>query len=374
MELIAALDLDRVFLGNTLLRWIYALGIGLGTFAVLLFVRRFVTRRATRLAAGAEMPAGVRLVSTLVAKTQVFPLFALSLLIGSKYLLVGARGHQVTTAIIVIMIALQVGVWASTAVRFFLAEQAAHAEDRNLKTVSTIVMFVANLVIWALVALLVLQNVGIEVGALLAGLGIGGIAVALAVQNVLGDLLSSVSIALDKPFAPGDFLILENGFLGSVESVGIKSTRLRSLSGEQIVMPNSELVRARIRNMGRMRERRVVFGFGVLYSTPLERLREIPGIVRAAIESHDQTRFDRAHFQKFGDSSLDFEVVYHVLAPDYAIYMDIQQAVNLKLIEEFAKREIGFAFPTRTLWIEQAGGQDEKSLEALRREPADATG
>lgn len=354
---ILGMDAHRIVFGNPLIDWAYALGIGLLTFTALLFVRRHLTRRARRYAEGAELPRGLRLLSTLVAKTQVFPLLALSLIVGSKYLDLGPRAEQITTAVIVIQIALQIGIWLSAAVRFYLAEQQLHSGDRNAKTIVTLVQFVANVVIWALVLLGVLDNLGIEVKALLTGLGIGGIAVALAVQNVLGDLLASVSIALDKPFEVGDALNLDNGYIGTVEAIGIKSTRLRSLSGEQIVMPNSELVKARIRNFGRMRERRVVFSFGVTYSTPLDQLAEIPGIVQQAVEELGQgrTRFDRAHFTTFGESALNFEVVYFVTTPEYRQYMDVQQAVNLRLVEAFGKRGISFAFPTRTLVVERPG-------------------
>ncbi len=349
------MDLDTRLLGNPLVDWAYALGLGLLTFTALLFVRRLVTRRARQYAGGTELPAGVRLLSTLVAKTQVFPLLALSLIVGSKYLDLGRVGERITTAVIVVMIALQVGIWANTAVRFWLEEKSAHSADRNAKTMVTIVRFVAGVVIWALVVLLALDNLGVQVGALLAGLGIGGIAVALAVQNVLGDLLASVSIALDKPFEVGDFLSLEGGFMGSVEAIGIKSTRLRALSGEQIVMPNAEMVKARIRNFGRMQQRRAVFAFGVTYGTPRERLAEVPAIVKAAVESQPDTRFDRCHLLSFGPSSLDYETVYFVTTPDFNRYADVQQAIVLKLVEEFGAREIHFAFPTQTLVIERAG-------------------
>lgn len=354
---ILGMDADRVVFGNPLIDWAYALGLGLLTFAALLFVRRQLTRGARRYAAGAELPRGVRLVSVLVEKTQIFPLLALSLIVGSKYLDLGPRAEKITTAVIVVQIALQIGIWLSAAVRFYLAEQQLHASDRNTATITTIVQFVANVVIWSLVLLGVLDNLGFEVKALLTGLGIGGIAVALAVQNVLGDLLASVSIALDKPFGVGDALNLDNGYVGTVEAIGIKSTRLRSLSGEQIVMPNSELVKARIRNYGRMQERRIVFTFGVTYGTSREQLTAIPGIVKSAIADLGQgrTRFDRAHFMNFGDSALNFEVVYFVTTPDYNQYMDIQQAVNLRLVEEFESRGISFAFPTQTLIIERAG-------------------
>jgi small-conductance mechanosensitive channel len=354
---IFGMDSHTLILGNPLVDWLYALGLGLLTFAALLFIRRLVTAQARRYSTGAELPRGVRLVSTLVARTQIFPLLALSLIVGSKYLDLGRSAERVTTIVIVTMIALQVGIWLSTAVAFYLQEQRLHSRDKNAQTVTTLLQFIANVVIWSLVLLGALSNLGINVTALVTGLGITGIAVALAVQNILGDLLASVSIALDKPFEIGDFVNLDGGFMGTVEAIGIKSTRLRALSGEQIVVPNSEIVKARIRNMGRMRERRAVFGFGVTYDTPREQLEAIPEIVRSALAELGQgkTRFDRAHFTAFGDSALNFEVVYFVNVPDYNVYMDIQQAVNLRLMQDFEARGIRFAFPTQTLVLERAG-------------------
>jgi small-conductance mechanosensitive channel len=348
---------EQVLLGNPLIDWLYALALGLLTFAGLLFLRRLVTAQARKYASGHELPRGVRLVSTLVARTQVFPLLALSLIVGSKYLDLGPAAERVTTVVIVVMIALQVGIWLSTAVRFYLEEQRLHSREKNAQTVTTILQFIANVLIWSLVLLGALSNLGINVTALVTGLGIGGIAVALAVQNILGDLLASVSIALDKPFEIGDFVNLDGGFMGAVEAIGIKSTRLKSLSGEQIVVPNSEIVKARIRNFGRLQERRAVFNFGVTYDTPREQLAAIPGLVRDALQDLGQgkTRFDRAHFTAFGDSALNFEVVYFVTVPEYNTYMDIQQAVNLRLMQEFEGRGIKFAFPTQTLVIERAG-------------------
>jgi len=148
----------------------------------------------------------------------------------------------------------------------------------------------------------------------------------------------------------GDFLALD-GYLGSVEHIGLKTTRLRSLSGEQLVFSNADLLASRIRNYGRMRERRVVFQVGVTYQTPKSVLAEIPGILRAAVEARKGTRFDRAHFASFGDSALTFETVYYVESPDYNAYMDIQQAINLDLVERFEEREIEFAYPTQTLYL-----------------------
>jgi small-conductance mechanosensitive channel len=215
------------------------------------------------------------------------------------------------------------------------------------------VSWVGRVVLWAVVMLLVLDNLGIDITALVAGLGIGGIAVALAVQNILGDLFASLSIVLDKPFVVGDFLVVDD-CLGSVEYVGLKTTRLRSLSGEQLVISNADLLKSRLRNYGRMYERRVLFALGVTYQTPREKLEKIPGIIKEAVDGQEKVRFDRAHFKAYGDFALNFETVYYVLDPDYARYMDIQQAVNLKIHEAFESEAIEFAYPTQTLFLERA--------------------
>jgi small-conductance mechanosensitive channel len=171
------------------------------------------------------------------------------------------------------------------------------------------------------------------------------------VQNILGDLFASLSIVIDKPFVAGDFIIIDD-FMGSVEHVGLKTTRIRSLGGEQIVFSNSDLLKSRLRNYKRMRERRIVFKFGLTYDTPPERLEQVPGIVRRIIEGQKQVRFERAHFAAFGESSLDFEVVFWMTTPDYNAYMDVQQAINLALMRELAGIGAEFAFPTRTLLVE----------------------
>jgi len=175
---------------------------------------------------------------------------------------------------------------------------------------------------------------------------------------ILGDLFASISIVLDKPFVIGDFIIVDN-FLGSVEHVGLKTTRLRSVSGEQLVMSNSDLLKSRIRNYKRMYERRILFTIGVTYQTPLEKLKLIPNIIKDIIESQDEARFDRVHFKEYGNFSLNFEIVYWVQSPDYAIYMNIQQAINLEIYQRFEEQGIEFAYPTQTLFM--AKEQDAKS-------------
>ncbi|HKJ92378.1 MAG TPA: mechanosensitive ion channel family protein, partial [Longimicrobiales bacterium] len=227
-------------------------------------------------------------------------------------------------------------------------------DDAAMATTVRFAGFLARMTLWIVIVLVAMDNLGIQITTLVAGLGVGGVAVALAVQNVLGDLFASLSIVLDKPFVIGDFIIVGD-LMGTVEHVGLKTTRLRSLGGEQLVFSNSDLLNSRIRNYKRMFERRIVFSFGVLYQTPRETLEKIPGVVREIIEALEDTRLDRAHFARFGPSSLDFEVVYYVLKPDYNTYMDRQQAINLELMRRFEDMGVEFAYPTQTIFLESAG-------------------
>lgn len=220
----------------------------------------------------------------------------------------------------------------------------------------SLLSLLGRVALWSLVLLLILDNLGLNVSALIASLGIGGIAVALAVQNILGDLFASLSIAIDKPFVIGDFIIVDD-LMGTVEHVGLKTSRIRSLGGEQIVFSNNDLLKSRIRNYKRMQERRVVFAIGVTYGTAEKELERIPDIIRQAIEAQPAARFDRTHFKGFGAFSLDFEAVYYVRQADYNVYMDAQQAINLQLVRDFAAKGIDFAFPTQTLHIASAPGQ-----------------
>lgn len=218
------------------------------------------------------------------------------------------------------------------------------------------------LVAYALILLLALQNTGVDVTSLIAGFGIGGIAVALAMQNILGDLFASLTIALDKPFVCGDFVVVGSE-MGTVEHIGLKTTRMRSLSGEQLVFGNADLLSSRIRNYKRMSERRVVFGFGVVYATSPETLEAINTIVRRAVEAQRNVRFDRCHFYRFGASSLEFEAVYYINSPDYNAHMDAQQAVHLSIAQAFRDRNIQFAFPTQTIYLADNGSSAPQAPE-----------
>jgi small-conductance mechanosensitive channel len=207
--------------------------------------------------------------------------------------------------------------------------------------------------IWCLAVVFLLDNLGFKISTVVAGLGIGGVAVALAAQAVLKDLFSYFAILFDRPFEVGDFIIIGD-YLGTVEHIGIKTTRIRSLSGEQMVFSNTDLTDSRVRNYKRMEKRRVVFRLGVVYQTTLEQLKAIPDTIKNIITSIDDTAFDRAHFFSYGDFSLVCEIVYYVLSSDYNKYMDIQQRINLAIKEEFEKRGIEFAYPTQTLFLTKA--------------------
>ena len=211
---------------------------------------------------------------------------------------------------------------------------------------------VVTVIIWGVGIVFLLDNLGFKISAIVAGLGIGGIAIALAAQAVLGDLFSYFAILFDKPFKLGDFIIIDS-YLGVIEHIGIKTTRIRSLSGEQLIFSNTDLTSSRVRNFKRMERRRVVFKIGVTYQTPREKIIDIPVFIKKIIENIADTQFDRAHFSSFGNFSLDFEVVYYILGADYNKYMDIQQQINLEIMREFEERNIDFAYPTQTLYLNQ---------------------
>jgi small-conductance mechanosensitive channel len=338
---------------NTIQAWLVAAVIAIVAIAAIYVIRTFLVRRLSALTQQTDTPLWEVLLTTIRRTRRLF-LLLIALFLASLSLTIPDGLRDIFTKTIVIAGLIQAGLWATAALRILLDQYQQRQEAKDTASVSTIniLSLLGRLILWSLVLLLVLDNLGINITALVTGLGIGGIAVALAVQTVLGDLLASLSIVLDKPFTLGDFLIVGE-HMGSVEHIGLKTTRIRSLSGEQLVFSNNDLLQSRIRNFGRMYERRVVFKIGVTYQTPRDRLGEIPGIIREAIESQDKTRFDRSHFASYGDFSLVFETVYYVLAADYNLYMDIQQAVNLHIHKRFEELGIEFAYPTQTLFVER---------------------
>jgi small-conductance mechanosensitive channel len=229
---------------------------------------------------------------------------------------------------------------------YLLKKETDPAKKQVLKVISSAIKILA----WILALIIILDNLGIKISALVTGLGIGGIAVALAAQVVLGDLFSYFTIYFDRPFETGD-MILIGDFRGNVEHIGLKTTRLRSISGEQLICSNTDLTSSRLRNYKRMNNRRSSFQIGVSYQTNYQQLKEIPMLIADIIKAIPDTDFNRAHFTTFGEYSLLFDVVYYVTTSDYSRYMDIQQEINLKIVEEFEKRGIQFTYPTQTLYV-----------------------
>lgn len=236
----------------------------------------------------------------------------------------------------------------NNSMKFFWKGRSDSSSDQaSFKGISTFV----SILVWALGVVFLLDNLGFRISAVITGLGIGGIAVALAAQAVLGDFFSYFVIFFDRPFEIGDFISVDDKS-GTVEKIGIKTTRVTSLAGEQIVFPNSNLTNSRLHNFKRMQKRRVPFSLSVVYSTPASLLAEIPPLIKSIIQGIDNTTFERAHFQSYGESGLKFEIVYFVTTPDFNKFMDIQQTINFRVYEEFERRGIKMAYPSRTLYIE----------------------
>lgn len=351
---------EATYLGNTLWQWTVAASVAVGVFLILLLIRRAIRARYDKLAATPQTEF-LELPFKVASRTTVLTVLVTALFVGSRWLTLPPTVDKAILTLLTIAIFWQVGLWATIAVVAALERKRLAADPRAASSMG-VINFLARVTIWSFVLLLTLDNLGIEIKPLLAGLGIGGIAVALAAQNILGDLFASLTITLDRPFVVGDSLQVDD-FNGTVEYIGVKSTRLRSLNGEQIIMPNASLVSSRLRNNSRMNQRRVVINISVDQQTPVEKLQEIPAKIRELIESHQPIKFDRSHFVKIGSSSFDFEAVYIVLTPDYAKHMDILQDINLRLVEWFNKERIVFSTPQRVYYVETQGGGAHSTLE-----------
>ncbi len=345
---------------NSASTWLVAGGVTLVVLTVLLILRPMVRRYSERMRL-TERTEILEIPMEVLSRTTLLFLVIVAVSMGLKSLELGPKLATVVGSILTIALFWQTGVWVSAAVHAWVQRRRQHSsvEDRAALGSLGIISFIASVVIWSLVLLATLDNLGVNITALVAGLGIGGVAVALALQNVLGDLFASLSIALDRPFVIGDFLQVD-ALLGSVENIGIKTTRLRSLDGEQIIISNSNLLSSRVRNFGRMRERRVAFATNIAYETPIDLIERIPSMMREIIEAEKDARFDRSHFQRHGVASLEFETVYFVTTADVNRYMDIQQSINLKIHRKFVELGIGFASATqRELLKPPAAPQEE---------------
>jgi small-conductance mechanosensitive channel len=357
--------LQTVYFGNTVWAWGVAATIIVALFLGLLLLRRLIRAKYRRLEATPEQEL-LEVPLRIASSTTVLFLLVTAVFAGLQSLHLPPNPARVALTLFTICTFWQIGIWASNAVTGAIKRRAILQHDRAAAGSLGIINFLARATIWSLVLLLTLDNVGVEIKPLLAGLGIGGIAVALAVQNVLGDVFASLSITLDRPFVVGDALSVDD-FNGTVEYIGIKSTRLRSVNGEQIIIPNSNLLSSRLRNNSRLSERRVVLGLSVDHSTPRSALERIPRQMRELIESHQDVRFDRAHFSRIGPTSFDFEAVYFVLKPDYGLHMDILQDVNLKLVDALERDGVSLAQPVQRLFLETTPPESQLAQRAEAR-------
>jgi small-conductance mechanosensitive channel len=344
---------DRILFHNSMRQWATALAVALAAFVALLLVRALLVGRFGAIAKRTTTEVDDILVE-LVARTRPYFLAAAALVFGSRFLVLPPTIDTYFSAGFALVLLVQCGLWGGAAVDLWIQRRAGMQTTRtDMASVTTIraLGIGVKVLLWIVVFITALDKFGVNVTTLVTGLGIGGVAIALAVQNVLGDLLAALSIILDKPFDVGDSIAVDQ-MQGTVERIGLKTTRVRSVSGEQIIISNSELLKSRIRNYKRQLDRRVVFTTDVTYDTPAEAIARIPGMIREVVSTQQPVRFDRSHFTQYTDSALRIETVYFVLDADYTRYLDIQQTINLELLRRFKAEKIDFAFPTRTVVLD----------------------
>lgn len=323
------------------------------TYLVLTLLLGWAVARARSNADRHQQHGASQVVLQLLAGTSHLLILLAALLVGAGMLDLSDRWHARVGQLWFLALALQVGLWGTRATTLAVERYRVHHGSTSPSQISasaTLLSWALRTLLWATVLLAILSNLGVNITAFIASLGVGGIAIALAVQNILGDLFASMAIAVDKPFEVGDFIVV-GGIAGTVQQIGVKTTRIRALSGEQVVMSNTDLLKQTINNYRYMQERRIVFKFGVPYGTGTAQAEAIPQAVRRIIEAEPQLRFDRAHLQGFGENGLTYEVVYIVLDPGYNLYMDLQQKINLALMRELEGMGVPFALPARTVHV-----------------------
>ena len=342
--------MEQVFLGNRVLDYLICVAIFLTGFIVMKILQHFILRRLSK---WAEKTA-TTLDDVLIDITQRIGLplayFGVFYFGVNTLNLNSALRKTIDVTIMAILTVFAARLAIALVSHGFTIYRQKRGKDITLERSLKGILRIVKLIIWGLAITFFLDNMGFRISAVIAGLGIGGVAVALAAQAILGDLFSYFAILFDRPFEVGDFIIIGD-FLGTIEHIGIKTTRIRSLGGEQLIFSNTDLTGSRVRNYKRMQKRRVVFKLGVTYQTPLEKLKIIPGIIEGVVKNVNDTVFDRAHFSSYGDFNLIFEVVYYVLSANYNKYMDTQQAINFAIKKEFEKESIEFAYPTQTLYL-----------------------
>ena len=345
--------LQFVLLGNTVQTWLIALGIILVLLLLVRIIRTILLKKLKKWAEKTETTVDDFIVA-FVQKSILPILYVFSVYSGLHYLWLSPKAERVLYIILALVITFFIIRLITTLIGHLLnvyATKKGHEPSKKLQMRGIIV--VVHIIIWGIGLIFLFDNLGYDVTAVVAGLGIGGIAIALAVQKILGDMFSYFVIFFDRPFEIGDFIVIEN-FKGTVEHVGLKTTRIRSLSGEELVFSNTDLTNSRLQNFKKLQRRRIAFTIGVTYQTSQDHLKQIPVIITQIINGIADTTLDRVHFMAFGDFSLDFEIVYFVESSEYNIYMDIQQRINLEINQAFIDAGIEFAYPTQTLFMEGA--------------------
>ena len=346
--------LERDFFQNSVLDYLVTFCIIVIGIVVVAFIRVYIIHRLQKKDEEAKTRFDKFLLGTL-GKTFIPALVVVVIYVSVQHLTLNEYAEKaISIAGIIILTILGIRFFTSmlkySLELYWLGRVDEDTKKRNIKSV----MPIAKIVVYALGLFFLLDNLGVNITTLVAGLGIGGVAVALAGQAVLADLFSYFAILFDKPFEIGDFIIVDQ-YMGVIEKVGIKTTRIKSLSGEQLVFSNTDLTNSRVRNYKRMQERRVSYRIGVIYQTALEQLKAVPEMVKKIIEDIPDTRFDRTHFVEYGDFSLNFEIVYYIYGADFNKYMNVQQQINLEMFDQFAKSGIEFAYPTQTLFVNKEG-------------------
>jgi small-conductance mechanosensitive channel len=334
---------------NPVSNYVLALGLFIVFYLLLFLLRRFITQYLSRIVKRTKTDFDdVILHAILKIKSPIY--YYIAFYFAVQTLKFPAFVGKLFLIILIILITYQIIISAQIGIDYFVKKISQREENEGTQYAYQMMAKIGKGILWIFGLLVILSNLNINVTSLITGLGIGGVAIALALQNILGDLFSSFAIYFDKPFVVGDFIIVGDK-MGVVQKIGIKTTRIQALQGEEIVISNKDLTASQIQNFKKMQERRIVFSFGVIYETPQEKLKKIPGMVKKIITNSKDTRFDRAHFLKFDDSALYFEVVYYVLTGDYNTYMDIQQSINFTIKERFEKDNIIMAYPTQTIYM-----------------------
>jgi small-conductance mechanosensitive channel len=346
--------LSRQFLGNSLQAWLTASLTAAILFAVLMVARWLLVSRLGALAARTTNQIDDMVVA-LIGETRAWVLLVLAVDVGVDPLKLPPRVEVYLAPAAKLVLLWQAAVWGAGAIGFWVKHHLEHRSgtgDRAGIAMINAMGVGAKVILWILVMITALKSVfAIEITPLITGLGVSGIAVALAVQNILGDLLAALAIVFDKPFDVGDTIGVDT-ITGTVEHIGLKTTRIRSVTGEQIIIGNGDLLKSRLRNFRRMYQRRVLFNLDVTFDTPSEALAKLPAIIEKIVTAQSPVKFDRSHVSSFSESAIRIETVYYVLDPDYKKYMDVQQAINLEVLRRFAAEKVKFAFPSRTVYHE----------------------